>query len=149
MCQDVVILPYCIHVELYTVYILFSHLLTSKNSTIFWDVTLLALILDLSFFKGFLFFKFNMPSQNPDMNNSIRIIFIKIIIKINIIKIYIKNAHLITKNTILRESLLKWSIFSSAYRTEKKFLIILLATNQSVISFNVARESSTALSYIF
>ena len=128
---------------------LFSHLLTSKNSTIFWDATLLALILDLSFFKCFLFFKFNMPSQNPDMNNSIRIIFIKIIIKINIIKIYIKNAHFITKNTTLRESLLKWSIFSSAYRAEKIFLIILLATNQLGISFNVARESSTALSYIF
>ena len=38
-----------------------------------------------------------MPSQNSDKNNSIRIIYIKFIIKANIIKIYIKNTHFITR----------------------------------------------------
>ena len=38
-----------------------------------------------------------MPSQNSDRNNSIRIIFIKFIIKADIIKIYIKNTHFITR----------------------------------------------------
>ena len=42
---------------------LFSHLLTCKNSTIYWDVMLLALILHLSFLKFFSFFKLTMPSQ--------------------------------------------------------------------------------------
>ena len=49
----------------------FCHLLTCKNLTIFWDATILALILHLPFFKCFMFFKFNIPSQKSDMNNSI------------------------------------------------------------------------------
>ena len=57
---------------------------------------LLALILHLSFFKCFVFFKFNVSSQKSDKNNSMRIIFIKIIININIIKIYTKSTHFIT-----------------------------------------------------
>ena len=50
----------------------------------------------LIFFKCFSFFKFIMPSKNSDMNNSIRTIFIKIIIiiKTNFIKIYSKNMSL-------------------------------------------------------
>ena len=49
------------------------------------------------FSKWFAFSKFSMPSQKYDMNNGIRIIFIKIIIiKINAIKIYIKNTNFIT-----------------------------------------------------
>ena len=51
--------------------------------------------------------------------------------------------------TTLRKSSLKYSIFSSAYKAVKSFLIVLLLTNQSGISFNVATESSTALSSIF
>ena len=61
----------------------------------------------LIFFKFFAFFKFNMPSQKSDKNNSIRIIFIKIIIKINIIKIYIKIPISLQLNRTLPESLLK------------------------------------------
>ena len=34
--------------------------------------------------------------QKSDINNSIRIIFIKVIIKIGIIKIYTKNTHFVT-----------------------------------------------------
>ena len=62
----------------------------------FWYVTLLKLILGI-FFKCFTFFKLDMPSQKLDKNNSTRIIFIKIIIKVNIIKIYVKNTHFIAR----------------------------------------------------
>ena len=49
------------------------------------------------FFEFLAFIKFSMPSQKSDMNNSIRIIFIKIFIaKVNAIKIYLKNTHFIT-----------------------------------------------------
>ena len=90
-----------------------------------------------------------MPSPKSDKNNSIKIIFIKIIIKISIIKIYIKNPIPLQLNTILPESSLKESIFSSAYKAVKSFLIILLVTNQAGISFNVARVSSTVSLHIF
>ena len=39
-------------------------------------------------------------------------------------------------------------MFSSAYKAVNSFLIILLVTNQSGTNFNVARQSSTALSHI-
>ena len=53
-----------------------------------------------SFFKNFAFFKFNMPSQNSNKNDSIRNMFRLIsIVKFNVIKIYIKNAHSITKKS--------------------------------------------------
>ena len=74
------------------------HLLTSTNATILWDAMLLALFLHLHLFKCFAFFKFVMSGEKSDKNNSIRIIFIKIIIKINITKIYIKETHSISIN---------------------------------------------------
>ena len=51
----------------------------------------------ISFFTCFGLFKFAMPSQNFGMNNNFRIIFLKIIIiiKVNFIKIYTKNTHII------------------------------------------------------
>ena len=51
----------------------------------------------LIFFKCFAFFKFNVLTQKFDKNISIGKIFIKIITNINIIKIFIKNTHLITR----------------------------------------------------
>ena len=59
-----------------------------------------------------------MPSQKSDKSNSIWILFIKVIIKIDISKINIKNTHL---NTASPESSLKQSIFSSAYKAVKSF----------------------------
>ena len=51
-----------------------------------------------SFFKCFMFFKFNLPSQKSDMNNSFSVIHIIIsIINFNIIMIYIKNTLFITR----------------------------------------------------
>ena len=51
----------------------------------------------------FAFFKFNIPNQKSDKNNTIRIIFIKFIIKINIIKININITHfIIIKYSITR-----------------------------------------------
>ena len=47
-------------------YFFFVILLTCKNAATFWDTTLLLLILHLSSFKCFAFFKFNMPSQQSD-----------------------------------------------------------------------------------
>ena len=45
-----------------------------------------------------MFFKFTMPSQESDMNNSLRVIFIIIsIIKVNIVTIYNKNTHFVTR----------------------------------------------------
>lgn len=52
----------------------------------------------LKFLKMIPLFKFITPSLKPDMNDSLSIILIKIIIIMNdIIKIYPKNIHLITK----------------------------------------------------
>ena len=81
-----------------------------------------------------MFFKFTMPNQKSDENNSIRIIFMKIIIKVNIIKIY-KNAHFITRKFRIT------SIFIS-------FSIILFVTKQLGIGFNATRESSKVSFYI-
>ena len=79
------------------IYFFFSQLRTRANPTIYWDGTLQALILHLTLFKCFAFLQLNMPRLKSDKNSSIRIIFIKIIIKNNIIKIYIKNTNFITR----------------------------------------------------
>ena len=77
-----------------------------------------------------------MPGQDPDKNNSIKVIFIKIIIKINIFKIYIKNTHSIAlKYNIIRNFIFIRNRFSSACKAIKKVFIILLVTNQSGIGF--------------
>ena len=86
-------------------YFFFSHLLSFKNVTIFKDTMLPALILLSPFFKCFAFFRFPVPSQKLDMNNRIRIIFIKIIIieKINVIKIFSKNMSLTSNIFIMKD----------------------------------------------
>ena len=91
---------------------------STKSSTFYWDVMLLPLILHLSLFKFFVFFKFNMLSQKSDKNNSIRIIFIKIIIKINIIKINMNNTHFI---------LIKYKITRIFIKIEYIFICILIS----------------------
>ena len=77
------------------------------------------------------------------MNNSFRIIFIKInVIKADIIKIYTKNIHLITKE-------------SNNIRVYKIEVCIIIReynfnyTNQSGTDFNAKRQVSTAISHIF
>ena len=57
-----------------------------------------------------------MVSQKSDKNNSIRIIFIKIIVKINIIKIYTKNIHFITTKCEVPRIFIKKNKQSSAYK---------------------------------
>ena len=93
---------------------------TRKNSTIYWNATLLALILHVAFFpcfkfKCFAFSKSKITSRKSGKINNISIIFIKIIIKINIIKIYINNTHPITR------AFVKSSIFSPACKIVKSF----------------------------
>ena len=41
--------------------------MTRTNPTIYWDVTLLTLILDLNLFKFFAFFKFHMLGKKADL----------------------------------------------------------------------------------
>ena len=128
---------------------LFSYLLAYTNPTILLDVTPLVLILFLYFFKCFTFFKFIVPSQRSDMNNSFKIIFMKIsIIKVNIIKIYTKNTHFITWKCDITRIFIKKSTSSMQIKYYKAFLIILLVANQSGINFNVGKKISTALSHI-
>ena len=64
---------------------------------------LLALILHLSFFKRFVFFKFNMPSPKSDINNSIRIIFIKLS-RLMLLRSILTIPISIQENTILPQS---------------------------------------------
>ena len=81
-----------------------------------------------------------MSRQKSDMSNSLRVIFIKIIIKINIIKFTLRIPISLKENTAIPEPSLNYSIFSSAYKAVKSYLIILLVPNQPRISFSVARE---------
>ena len=83
------------------------------------------------------------------MNNNFRIIFIKInIIKFNIVKLYTKITHFITKNVTLAESPSKKSISWLANKASSCVLITILVTNQSGTSFNAGTKSSTVLSHI-
>ena len=93
------------------------------------------------FFKCFAFFQFITPRQKSDINNSFRIMFIKInIIKVDFIKVYAKNTHFITKKCGY-SSLWNKGLWS--------FLIIVSVTNQSATNFNDGRQSSTDSSHIF
>ena len=55
-------------------------------------------------FKCFVFFKFNIPGQKCDSNNSIRVMFIIVIININIIKIILRIPISLQENATLTES---------------------------------------------
>ena len=109
----------------------------------------IGIISSFIYFNFFAFFKFNMQSKKSDKNDSIQIIFIKIIIEINFIKIYIKNTHSITIKYNITRTFIKIEYIFICIQSSKRFLVILIVTNQSGISFNAARESSTALSHIF
>ena len=55
------------------------------------------------------------------MNNSIKIIFIKIIIKINIIKIYVKNTLFITRTYDITRIFIKLEYIFICLQGSKKF----------------------------
>ena len=102
----------------------------------------------ISFFICFALFIYITLSSKSDMNNSLRISFIKInIIKVNIINIYTRNTHFINRKCDISESSSKTSISFSANKELWSFLIILLVTNQ--LETNTGRKSLTALSHIF
>ena len=88
-----------------------------------------------------------MPSQKYDLNNSLRIIFIKIIIKINIIKIYMTNTHFITRKSNITRIFIKVEYIFISVPSSKKFFNHFTCNKQSEISCNTARESSTVLSH--
>ena len=75
-----------------------------------------------SFFKFFLFSKFNIPSQKSDKNDSTKIVLIKIILKINIIKIYIEYTHLITIKYGITRTFIKVEYIFIFKKSSKKFL---------------------------
>ena len=93
------------------------------------------------------YFKFNMPSQKSDNNNSITIIFIKTIIEINIIKISIKNTHFFTNKYGVTRIFIKVEYIFICIQSIKIFFNHFIVTKESGISFNAARESSTASSH--
>ena len=89
MCQNVLTLSNCVHEKNYSVKV------GSICFFSFSDIPKFYYLLGycaVGINSSFTFFKFNMPSQKSDKNDGIRIIFIKIIIKINIIKIYTNNT---------------------------------------------------------
>ena len=96
-----------------------------------------------------------MPSQTSDTNNSIGIIFIKIIIKINITKICMKNIYFITKKyDIIRIFVKIFSYIFIYLQISIKCFNHFICNKHLGISFNDARESSTpssssSLSFIF
>ena len=75
----------------------------------------------LIFFKGFPFFKFNIPKKKSDKDNSFRIIFIKIIIKINIIKIYVKNTLFIARKYDITRIFINLEYIFICVQSSKKF----------------------------
>ena len=97
-----------------------------------------------------MFFKLNMPSQRSYETNKIRIIsLITSIVKINIIKFVLRIPISLEENVLFLEFSLKQSILLTAYKGNKRFLIILFVRNQLVTNFNAARQSLTALSHTF
>ena len=103
----------------------------------------------LTFFHCFTLFKSITPSLKSNMNNSCRIIPIKInIIKVNIINIYTKNTHFMTEKCDITRIFINKDYIILENNSWSSFLIILLITNQSGKNFDVGRKASTALSYI-
>ena len=98
----------------------FSHLLTCKISTIFYDATLLKLIIPLSFFECCVF-KFQMASQKSDANNRISIIFIKVFIKINLMQVYNKNTHFVTRKYNINRIFIKIEYIFICVQSSLKF----------------------------
>ena len=86
----------------------FHHLLACHNTG----------INSLHLLKSFAFFKFNMPSQKSDNDNSTRIIFITIIIKINI---YIKNTNFTTEKHDITRIFIEVVYISICLQSYKNF----------------------------
>ena len=90
-----------------------------------WFFTCLALLMSIK------------PSHISNMNCSFRIIFVKIIIiKANVIRIYINKTHIATKNVTLSESALTMTILSLKNTAFSRSLSMLFEANQSGTNFN-------------
>ena len=122
------------------------HLLSYANTTLLLDVMLQVLILYLCLYMLYDAFL----SHQPNMNNSFRIIFIKIIIiKVKVFKFYSysKKTHILTKEcNSTRVYIIKVYII----RENKiiQFSSILFVTNESKANFDVGRQTLAALSHI-
>ena len=120
-----------------------------KNSTIFQNAMLLALILQFSLFKSFVFFKFNMPSQKSDMSNSIRTIFIKFIIKINVVKIYIKYTHFIKRKYDITRIFIKIESIFICVQSSKKFFNLCTCNKPIGNKFQCCQKTINSFTTLF
>ena len=114
--------------------------ISKTNPTNLLDAMLHAWML---FLTCFAFFKFVTSSQKPDMNNSFRIISMKIrIVKATFITICTKNIHLSSKKCDLTKNFIKKekSKSSLANETSESFLITLPVTNESETNVNPERQ---------
>ena len=128
--QNVLIPPnYILSIHFYNSWINIEFISFFSSSDMDWSLHLLGChTTDINFslfFKFFALFKFNMPSQKSDMNNSIRIVFIKIIINLSIIKIYINNTHFITRKYDITRIFTKVEYIFICVQSSKNFLKIL------------------------
>ena len=92
-------------------------------------------------------------SHKSDMNNSFSIIFIKVnTIKVNVIKSYTKNTHLITKKCDIIGIFFEKNYIIIRDKSSSSFLIIFLVTKQSgriigkILEVNLERGTEAALS---
>ena len=130
MCQNVLILSFCIpgnhySVKIDSIYFFSSSGMQKFHHLLGWHAV--GINVSHIIFLNFCVSQIQYAQPKVGKNNSIRIIIVKIIIKINITRIFIKIEYI--------------------FICIKSFLIIFLVTNQSEISFNAARESSAAWSF--
>ena len=117
---------------------LFSYTLACIIRIILLYAMLLELLFAYALFISFTLFMPIIPSHKSDMNNSCRIIFIKInIIKVNIIKIYTTS---LVENVTLAEYLSKRVYYHLSIKHYGVFLIILLVRNQLKTNFNTGKR---------
>ena len=118
------------------------HPLSKTNHALLLDAILQALIIYLSF-SCFTLLKSIMLSHRSNMNNSSSL-FIKVII----IKVYSKKAHIIAENVKISDSRSSRSILSLNKTTSSRFSSFLFITKQSGTNSNDGRGTSKVLSQI-
>ena len=116
--------------------------MSKTNHTLLLDATLQALIIYL-LFSCFALLKSITLSHRSNMNNSS-----SVSIKVIIIKVYSKKAHIVAKNVKISDSRSSRSISSLNKTTSSRFSSFLFITKQSGTNFNYGRRTSKVLSQI-
>ena len=89
----------------------------------------------------YLYIVYYQRSHQQNVSNS-RFFFKITIVKINIIKIFIKNTYFITRKYDITRIFTKIEYIFICVLSSKTFFVILFVTNQSETNFNIARQSS-------